>query len=143
MFRLFLISLILVSSVFSQEWEICDKTIDYELTLQNVTISPDPPRVGRDVTIKLEGELIKIVDGGSVNILIKYDGTTIYNRESELCSDPDDFPCPHPQGKVKFHKSLQIPSFAPAGTYSGQISITDQDNDAPIICFKYDMPVVN
>ncbi|KAJ3436566.1 phosphatidylglycerol/phosphatidylinositol transfer protein [Anaeramoeba flamelloides] len=142
MFKNLLLFLVIFSFVFSDEWHLCDSSDDYELTVTSVNITPDPPHVGDSVTASIDGSLSKVINGGTVKILIKYNGITILNTSAPLCSDPDDFECPHPSGKFRIKKTIQIPEFTPAGKYSGIISIND-NNSKKVTCVDFDIPVVN
>jgi len=118
----------------SDIWSFCGTSQDH-FTIQTVTITPDPPQLGQNLTVALTGSLDEIVTSGSVFVQINYGPINLLNNTYGLCGilQAVGISCPVPTGNLQFKLSELIPSDSPHGSYSGKIVITDQ-NEQEITC---------
>jgi len=120
-----------VSSAYADIWTNCGTAGD-EFKVSNVSIVPDPPVKGQNITVGLKGTMSKQITSGDIHLNVKYDIITILNKDLPLCSE---LKCPIAAGEFTFHISDPIPSDAPSGTYTATATVTDQAN-AEIACAK-------
>ena len=86
------------------------------LTIQELQLTPYPPKVGQTLSINATG-LVKapIVQGAKVHLLVKYRFLTLYDQTQDLCeiSASNGVPCPIEPGQHNLITSFQIPGIAP------------------------------
>lgn len=91
--------------------------VDIEL----VSLEPNPPIPGENLTVTAKGTLKKdLVDGSYVDVLVRYGFITLVSRRYDLCElMPEvDLECPLNAGYLSLTRSVEIPEEAPPGTYS-------------------------
>ncbi|KAJ6248477.1 niemann pick type c2 protein npc2-related [Anaeramoeba flamelloides] len=137
----FFITLILFGVAYSVKWEFCDPNADYKIRIESARIYPDPIKIGKNVLGVLNGTLLEEIDGGTLKIQLKYGGQPIYKIEDPICSAPQVFLCPHKPGFVSLSKTVPIPSFTPSGTYTGEVTIFDQNIEV-VVCIKFTMDIM-
>jgi len=128
---------LLLSVAFADIWTNCGSSSD-DLTIDTVSITPDPPKIGQTLTIVATGSLSTTVTGGSAFVSIIYDGfLPVLNNTFALCTLANQIgvKCPLAQGPVGFKVSQAIPAVAPSGSYGGKIVATDQ-NGKEIACIS-------
>jgi len=118
-----LLVLLVVSVAFADIWTSCGTSGD-EFTIGSVTITPDPPVKGQNITVALKGTMNTVVQSGTIHVDFKYSIVTILNKDEPLCAAP--VTCPIPVGPFGISVTDLIPSDAPSGSYSGVANITDQ-----------------
>jgi len=127
---LFFCLMVLVAADFT--WSSCASP-DAKAKVQTVTLNPDPIVRGQDVAVELYGELEEIVTGGTAKISISYMGFEVYSRQENNC---DVLDCPIHSGPLNASFTVEgsaIPSYAPAGQYTGRSVIQDQ-NGEELVC---------
>jgi len=128
---------LLLSVAFADIWTNCGSSSD-DLQIDTVAISPDPPQIGKTLTIIATGTLSTSVTSGSVFVSIIYDGfLPVLNNTFSLCTLAQQLgiKCPLAQGPVGIKVSQMIPALAPSGSYTGKILATDQ-NSKEIACIS-------
>jgi C1A family cysteine protease len=109
-------------------WSSCGTSGDHLSDLA-VTITPNPPVKGSDVTVAVSGTLDEQVTKGSVSYSVEYLGIKIYSATQSLCDDFKEFiTCPVAAGPFKLSITEKIPSSVPKGTYKAHVKLTDQQN---------------
>jgi len=108
-------------------------TSNDDFTIGSVTITPDPPVKGQNITVALKGTMNKQVQSGNVHVDFKYSIVTILDKTEPLCTAP--VTCPIAAGPFGMSVTEMIPSDAPSGSYSGTANITDQSGNE-IACAK-------
>jgi len=105
------------------------------LTVGTVVVTPDPPLIGQNLTIKATGSLDETVTSGTVYIQLAYSSIDLVNNTFNLCTLAPSFglQCPIPQGPVAFTVSQLIPSQAIPGPYTGVVKVHDQ-NGSEVAC---------
>ncbi|KAJ6246044.1 phosphatidylglycerol/phosphatidylinositol transfer protein [Anaeramoeba flamelloides] len=137
----FLIVLLLVSSVFCKDWELCSSTENDILTVKSVSIVPDPVQKGKNVTITFDGTLSEeIKDPANIHLEVYMSGIKIFTKDMDMCTAQNDVPCPIRAGEHKLRQSFQIPNFVPSGEFTGKITATNYDKKE-IICVKFDVKI--
>eukprot|EP01027_Heterolobosea_sp_BB2_P020498 GEZU01029245.1.p2 GENE.GEZU01029245.1~~GEZU01029245.1.p2 ORF type:complete len:144 (+),score=40.14 GEZU01029245.1:54-485(+) len=117
-------------------WQSCAQPGDV-LTLTSITVNPDPPVIGQDLTIAVNGTLASDVTSGTVHASVTLDGATLLDQDFDLCSFSSAIQCPFKAGPFNVAQTFNIPPYAPSGEYSGQFIIDDQ-NGKEVTCIKFD-----
>ena len=119
-------------------WSNCGTSADGG-TINNVTISPNPPAKGQNLTVTASFTLKHQVTAGNVAIVIKYSFITVLNKNEPVCDLAKDagHPCPIAASTITVTQSAEIPSAAPGGHYTGSIIATDQNGDR-LFCIDLD-----
>ncbi|KAG2199247.1 hypothetical protein INT47_010622 [Mucor saturninus] len=77
------------------------------LTIDYVTLSPDPPVKGEELTIDFKGYLSETVPNGTtVQVIVKYGVVKLIQKTFDFCEKIEevDEKCPIPQGELSFTK---------------------------------------
>ncbi|KAJ4453755.1 putative phospholipid transfer protein [Paratrimastix pyriformis] len=138
------ILLALVAAVFArtytevdQIWTNCGKDSDH-FHMSSITLSPDPPRIGQNVTIDVKGSLDEAVTGGDAELLVKFFGVKLLDLKKPVCEmDPQTYPCPIAAGPWGVHQDVEIPSATPKGHYQGLVTLKDQAGQE-VLCYNFD-----
>ncbi|CAO3610639.1 unnamed protein product [Cunninghamella blakesleeana] len=78
--------------------------------------TPDPPIPGNPFTIKLSGNLMKPISGGSIKATIFVGGFGIWSNVYDICHLTDtnnNGSCPLSIGSFNFIKSVIVPTIIP------------------------------
>jgi len=124
---LLLLLLVLSSFVSSDIWTSCGTASD-SLTISGVTISPDPPVKGQNVTVAVSGSLSESITSGTVTIKIKYGIIYIVNETDNICTADPQITCPITAGTQAIKQTVLVPDTIPAGNYAAGVSAYDQNN---------------
>jgi len=119
-------------------WSDCSSP-NAHFKIQTVSIVPDPPKIGKNVTVSVSGILDETVTAGHVNFTVQYKkGSTWLNLPTfnfDLCSVEK---CPIPQGQTTISGEINVPSITPGGEYRGKMFAIDQ-NHQELGCVAYDV----
>ncbi|CAO3622561.1 unnamed protein product [Mucor hiemalis] len=86
------------------------------LTIDYVTLNPDPPVKGQDLTIDFKGTLSETVPNGTVvEIIVKYGVVKLIQKKFDFCDKIQevDEKCPIPEGDLTFNKVVALPKEIP------------------------------
>ncbi|KXN74565.1 hypothetical protein CONCODRAFT_24608, partial [Conidiobolus coronatus NRRL 28638] len=89
------------------------------LKISSLTISPDSPVRGQNITIHAKGTLAEDVTGGNINVKAKYLFFN-FNRDYDLCETAPNAgkQCPFKKGDISFDGSFQVTDSIPGGNYN-------------------------
>lgn len=99
---------------------ICDITEPQILDLQSVSISPNPPERGANLTIHAKGFLSKeVAEGAYVDVDVRYGYIKLVSQTFDLCEEIEnvDLTCPLDKGKYDLVKTVELPDQVPPGKY--------------------------
>eukprot|EP01132_Coremiostelium_polycephalum_P010771 gene10771-13188_t len=108
-------------------WTNCGSSSDH-FQISSVSITPDPPVKGQLLTVTASGNLDETITAGNVHILVKYGFITLINQNENFCSSDNPIPCPVQPGSYSHTVNATIPGNAPSGKYTGNVVVTDQNN---------------
>lgn len=115
----------------------CQNTGDYSLVIQNVDLTPNPPKAGNKLVIEARGTFTEEVhEGAYINLRLKYGLITLINTTADLCEQMKevDEECPLEGAKV-IKKEVDIPKEVPPGTYTVLADVYTIDNER-ITCLE-------
>lgn len=99
----------------------CEAASPQLLTLELVTIDPNPPVKGENLTFAATGVLAKDVgDGAYVDVDVRYGFIRLIHQRFDLCEEITkvDLECPINKGKQTIKKQVEIPEEVPPGKYT-------------------------
>jgi hypothetical protein len=82
---------------------------------KRVVVTPDPPKRGEKLTIKLEGKLARQVDQGTAHVKVKLGFIQLLDRDYEICDyvHEVDKQCPLQKGDFVIQKEVDLPAEVP------------------------------
>jgi len=86
-------------------WKSCGVSTDLVQKLE--VAFPDQPRKGKDFSIKVDGELAKIVGDGQVAITVTLYGAPLYRETKKMCSGSDK--CHFEPGHLTYNEKVSMP----------------------------------
>ncbi|KAK5584643.1 hypothetical protein RB653_006258 [Dictyostelium firmibasis] len=126
---LVLVVLSLIAITSANIWSYCPGNVDSTFEIDTLTVTPDPPIIGKGAFVQLSGNLNQeVTEGASIFSLQYYiDGgwrnlPTFKNNVCSLLS------CPVQPGPLNFNTTIKVPFITPPGQYQGTLLLTDQNN---------------
>jgi len=103
--------------------------------ISNVTSNEWPPSRDSDLVVLFDGWVLENVTDGSYEIVVKWEGIELYDEKGDITSLLKNQTLPIANGTYCYlTKAVDIPSEAPAGSYSVQVSAWDV-NGKEFTCF--------
>lgn len=99
----------------------CNAPAENILQIDQVDLSPNPPKPGEVLTITASGTFNQPVEKGAyVNLVVKYGLITLIKQTADLCDQVSnvDLKCPLNAGKMTLTKQVELPKQIPPGKYS-------------------------
>ncbi|KAI9487665.1 MAG: ML domain-containing protein [Benjaminiella poitrasii] len=96
------------------------------LTIDYVSLTPDPPVKGKELEIDFKGYLSETVPNGTyVEIVVKYGVVRLFQKKFDFCDKIQeiDEKCPIPKGDLTFTKVVSLPKEIPPGKYTVRAEI--------------------
>jgi len=118
---LFLVAILaLISNVSA--WTLCPNAANH-FAVSNVALNVNRPAI----SIEVDGKLDSQVTGGNLLIDVKLAGVHLYSETDPL----DGFPSlPIGPGDAVYKHTVNIPSIAPPGSYTVDLTFKDQSGNA-------------
>lgn len=113
-----------------------------KLSIQSMSVSPSPLVAGNAFSVNFQGQLSEDLTGGKVSVSVKFIGIPVFSKTYDLCElvAQGGQSCPVKAGGLSISKSENFPSQAPAGSYTGQVTVTDQSG-AEVTCVKFALTI--
>ncbi|KAG0303072.1 Phosphatidylglycerol/phosphatidylinositol transfer protein [Dissophora globulifera] len=111
------IAAVALASSASAAFSSCGSSSD-EFHLSSVTYLPNPPKVGKDVCITLNGALTTAVtQGASIHVTATFLGINVYDNTADLCTGlaNSTTPCPIETTVTSVTDCVAVPANVPAG----------------------------
>ena len=103
---------------------------DATLKVNSITMNPDPPHKGQDVTFGFSGQLSSpIVQGANIHVTVKLGFFTVKEMDVDICSQKG-ITCPIPAGPVTLTHTEHLPDDIPAVTVHVEINATNADGSS-------------
>jgi len=97
--------------------EFCDADRSSDtITIDNVDLSPNPPKPGSELLIKASGTVLETIeDGAYVKLVVKYGLIRLISTTADFCEQLGnvDLKCPLEKGPLTVLKSVEIPKEVP------------------------------
>ena len=130
------LTLLAVASVSGHAFTNCGK--GESLTVNGVTLTPDPPVPGQTLVIAINGTFSQQQNAGTASLTVLYSGVQVQTQTVDLCKFTN---CPIPANEPFLaSNSADLPSYAPSGAYETHVSITDS-NKNEIGCLIIDFSI--
>lgn len=125
----------------AQDVSNCGKDTD-DILITSISMSPDPPVRGQNLTLALSGTVQTAVSGGKVNLEVYMSGIKIFTHDWDLCTTFGQWVnCPLQPGSFDRTVSEVFPTFVPPGHFTGKIYVVDTDGK-PVACAAFDIKEV-
>ncbi|KAK4552124.1 Phosphatidylglycerol/phosphatidylinositol transfer protein [Recurvomyces mirabilis] len=116
----------------------CQDPKDDILTIENVDISPNPPKAGETLKVTAKGILSQnVTDGAKIHLSVKYGLITIIRQTADLCDTVSkvDLTCPlHKDKETSLSKEVDLPKEIPPGKYTVVADVVAADEKTKITC---------
>jgi len=94
-----------------------------DLNIQTVYVTPNPPVKGNNIAIQAQGTVDEQLTGGNFVINVLYMGVQIFSETLDLSKAVT---LPVGPGPITLNYQVLIPSIAPSGGYTVQLTFNDQ-----------------
>jgi len=121
-----------VAPVFADIWSDCGTNKDI-FKVGTVSILPDPPVKGKNLTVIVTGTISKEITKGNLKLDVKYSFVTIMDKTLDLCQETS---CPIPAGEFKKSITDVIPDVAPTTAVYYITATASDETDEEILCAK-------
>ena len=126
------------------EYSICKKDIS-SFELKSLVLTPNPPEKGKKLSIKLNGDLLKSINSGSLlRTVVKYQRIVLFRSTFDVCKElekPDNklpIKCPIEIGEKTLDYEVDLPDNLPNGKFSVDAELLNENKDL-IFCTKIQM----
>lgn len=111
---------------------LCDVEYEQLLEIKELSIDPNPPAKGQNLTINASGYLYEDVEEGAyIEVEVRYGYIRLISQTMDLCeqSEQVDWKCPIKQGDLKLNKQIELPNEIPPGKYVAVARAYTVDDD--------------
>lgn len=112
--------------------------LPYQSNITQVKMHPYPPKPGDKITLVVEGEHGRQVDGGELDFGVYFHGVPLYHGKEDLCMRSS---CGHETGHFRYRAVEQLPVFTPPGPYHLRLRVKDKEGDE-LLCIKTKLNVL-
>lgn len=109
-------------------WSNCGTGSDV-FQVGSLTLTPDPPVTGQQISVATSGQLSEQITGGQIVLDLRYDWVVPVKKTVDLCDTLKQIgkSCPLPAGPLSISVAQQIPGAIPRGKLSGTVTLKAQD----------------
>lgn len=111
---------------------LCDAEYEQLLEIKHLSIDPNPPAKGQNLTIEASGYLYEDVEEGAyIEVEVRYGYIRLISQTLDLCeqSEQVDWSCPIKAGDLKLNKQIELPNEIPPGKYVAVARAYTVDDD--------------
>ncbi|KAJ6514295.1 ML domain-containing protein [Mycena vitilis] len=103
------------------EYDNCGQEGD-AVQIQSITVSPDPPQIGKELTVKVDVEVIRTIEEGAVaDVLVKVGRIKLLQKTFDICEEARNanasISCPVEPGSYSIVQSVELPKEVPKLKY--------------------------
>jgi len=126
---------------FRPSWHYVDCGDPSDLVqLQSLTVSPDPPEPGKDLTIMASGLVEQeIEEGAYADVVVKLGLVKLLAKQFDVCEEARNanvtVQCPVQPGKYDVIQSIHLPKEIPRAKFQVQVRAFT-DDDEPMLCLN-------
>ncbi|KAG6842588.1 Phosphatidylglycerol/phosphatidylinositol transfer protein [Blastosporella zonata] len=120
-------------------WENCGSPNDV-IQIDNIQVSPDPPKPGHDLTVKVKGKAVSgIEEGAYADVTVKLGLIKLIHKQFDLCEEARaanaSVQCPVEPGDYEVTHTVALPKEIPQAKFSIDVQgYTANDDD--MLCLK-------
>ncbi|KAL0951083.1 hypothetical protein HGRIS_007821 [Hohenbuehelia grisea] len=108
-----------VKTMDSWEWENCGSEED-GIQIESIDVSPDPPKPGKDLTVKVKAvALERVVEGAYADVTVKLGLIKLLQKQFDLCEEAEKanatVQCPVEKGSYDVTQTVALPKEIPQG----------------------------
>lgn len=126
-------------SQLPREWRYCGESGKDLFKIEVISYTPDPVKRGQKLMVRVKGFLEEDIDGGTVDILVAYNGIPLVKDRMDICEalsrEPSLPQCPLKRGPWDVKYEGKIPLLLPAGKFSISGTAVNK-NGKPISCLE-------
>ncbi|KAI0815123.1 ML domain-containing protein [Irpex lacteus] len=120
-------------------WESCGEASD-PIHIKSIEISPDPPVPGKNLTVKVVGEALEVVeDGAYADVVVKVGVIKLLQKEFDLCEEARnadvDLTCPIEKGLYTVTHTVELPKEIPPAPFKVSVNGFTVEDD-PLVCLN-------
>jgi len=117
----------------SWEYEDCGQPGD-AVQLKSISISPDPPKIGAELTVAVDVEVMETIEeGATVDVLVKVGRIKLLEKTFDLCEEARNanatVSCPVEPGPYSIIQSVELPKEVPKLKYVINVRGYTKDED--------------
>jgi hypothetical protein len=110
------------------------------IQLKSLTVSPDPPQPGQDLTINASGYVSETIQEGSyADVTVKLGLVKLLTKKFDVCDEARnanaDIQCPVDPGEYTISQTVQLPKEIPKAKFVVQVRAYT-DDDADMLCLN-------
>ncbi|KAF7318693.1 ML domain-containing protein [Mycena chlorophos] len=104
-------------------WEYSDCGVDSDaVQIQSITVSPDPPKIGEDLTVKIVADVKETVEeGATADVVVKVGRIKLLEKTFDLCEEARNanasISCPVEPGLHTIEQTVTLPKEVPKLKY--------------------------
>ncbi|WVF69237.1 phosphatidylglycerol/phosphatidylinositol transfer protein [Kwoniella sp. CBS 6097] len=103
--------------------------------LKSISVSPDPPVPGKNLTVSVEADVIKTIDDGAyADVTVKLGLIKLLHKQFDVCEEAENanatVQCPVKPGPYSVKQTVELPKEIPKAKFSVQVrGYTSDDED--------------
>ncbi|KAF9172473.1 Phosphatidylglycerol/phosphatidylinositol transfer protein [Mortierella sp. AD011] len=135
-FIAFVVATVVLATTVSADFTSCGSPND-TLALSNVSYTPNPPKVGQQLCITVNGTLSEpVTQGANLTVIATYDGFPVYSNTTDLCAvlANSTTPCPIDTNVTSVTECVNVPSEIPTNTTFNLQANATSASGAQIFC---------
>jgi len=126
-----------VKTTAKWEWVDCGLPSDI-VQIHSLTISPDPPEPGQNLTIKASGYVSeRIEEGATADVTVKLGLVKLLQKRFDICEEASkaeaDIQCPVEEGEHSVTQVVALPKEIPRAKFSVAVRAFSVDEE-PLMC---------
>ncbi|CCM05154.1 uncharacterized protein FIBRA_07363 [Fibroporia radiculosa] len=114
------------------KWEDCGSSA-HPVHIQDISISPDPPEKGKEMTVTVIGTSSQeIEDGAYADVVVKVGAIKLLQREFDVCAEANanaSIQCPVSEGRHVVSHTVDLPKEIPPAPFAVSIRGYTTDDD--------------
>eukprot|EP01099_Mayorella_cantabrigiensis_P000650 TRINITY_DN1281_c0_g1_i2.p1 TRINITY_DN1281_c0_g1~~TRINITY_DN1281_c0_g1_i2.p1 ORF type:complete len:152 (+),score=30.82 TRINITY_DN1281_c0_g1_i2:49-504(+) len=133
-----------VASTGGLVWHYCSSTVHYPVTINNLVLSPNPPKANTLCKAHVDGNLTYAnpIKSASSEVKISYSKGGKWIPIGDFTQNVCDFiPCPLNPGPFSLDQSATLPP-QPTGDFSGSVTMTDDSNKKLLLCVNFTVSII-
>ncbi|TFK41080.1 ML domain-containing protein [Crucibulum laeve] len=121
------------------DYEICSGP-EATVQIESIEVSPDPPKPGQDLTVKVKGTALGVIeDGAYADVVVKLGLIKLLQKQFDICEEARNanasVQCPVEQGTYTVQQTVALPKEIPKAKFTINVDGFTKD-DEELLCLK-------